>query len=276
MSGSNLSYKKLTGEKFESNSANQSDDARLDISARGFGISGQKAFFDVRVFNPLAKRYRNTNLQKCYEQNEKEKKKKYNERVLNVEQGSFTPIVMSSNGGLGREATKCYARLAEMLADKRKTQYSIVSAWVKRKLSFSLIRSVTLCLRGSRSLHHDVICNSILSDIALSENAIKNRNISKNIILFHFYFYIVNIEMHTHTHKKVHCTFFFIQSTVALENIYLCIQLKKKKKKKEILVIRQPLVPQDFPFSTMDVTSFFERESTCRRFKSFVFLYTLS
>ena len=160
---------KLTGEKFESNSANQSDDARLDISARGFWISGQKAFFDVRVFNPLAKRYRNTNLQKCYEQNEKEKKKKYNERVLNVEQGSFTPIVMSSNGGLGREATKFYARLAEMLADKRKTQYSIVSAWVKRKLSFSLIRSVTLCLRGSRSLHHDVICNSILSDIALSE-----------------------------------------------------------------------------------------------------------
>ena len=27
---------------------------------------------------------------------------------------------MSSNGGLGREATKFYARLAEMLADKRK------------------------------------------------------------------------------------------------------------------------------------------------------------
>ena len=35
----------------------KSDEARLDVSARGFWVTGQKTFFDIRVFNPLAKRY---------------------------------------------------------------------------------------------------------------------------------------------------------------------------------------------------------------------------
>lgn len=34
-------------------------------------IAEQKAFFDVRVFNPLAKRYSKQNVGKCYEINEK-------------------------------------------------------------------------------------------------------------------------------------------------------------------------------------------------------------
>ena len=46
----------LTGEP-SSGSANQSDEARLDVSAIGFWVSGQKAFFDKRVFNPIAGPY---------------------------------------------------------------------------------------------------------------------------------------------------------------------------------------------------------------------------
>ena len=34
------------------NSSIKSDEARLDVSARGFWVTGQKAFFDIRVFNP--------------------------------------------------------------------------------------------------------------------------------------------------------------------------------------------------------------------------------
>lgn len=32
-------------------------EAHLNISARGFWVAHQKAFFDVRVFNPLTRRY---------------------------------------------------------------------------------------------------------------------------------------------------------------------------------------------------------------------------
>eukprot|EP00794_Sanderia_malayensis_P005131 gene5131-biopygen4184 len=46
----------LTGEAFNSN-VNISDEARSDISARGFWQTGQVAFFDIRVFNPTANRY---------------------------------------------------------------------------------------------------------------------------------------------------------------------------------------------------------------------------
>ena len=63
----------FSGEHFDAKTANK--DPRLDISARGFWCSGQKALFDVRVFNPIASRYRNTPLSKCYTINENEKRK---------------------------------------------------------------------------------------------------------------------------------------------------------------------------------------------------------
>ena len=48
----------LTGQ-ISSSSTNSSDEARLDVSARGFWQRGQRAFFDVRVFNPFAKSHLN-------------------------------------------------------------------------------------------------------------------------------------------------------------------------------------------------------------------------
>ncbi len=47
----------LTGETFNLRSTNVSDDARLDLSARGVWTKYQRAFFDIRVFDPLARRY---------------------------------------------------------------------------------------------------------------------------------------------------------------------------------------------------------------------------
>ena len=60
------------------------------------------AFFDVRVFNPTAKRYANQEISKTYEVNEREKNKQYNERILQIELGSFTPLVMSATVGISR------------------------------------------------------------------------------------------------------------------------------------------------------------------------------
>ena len=46
----------LSGESLSERTANIQDSARVDLSARGFWIAGQKVFFDVRVFHLLAKR----------------------------------------------------------------------------------------------------------------------------------------------------------------------------------------------------------------------------
>ena len=145
----------LTGETFDSRSTNMRDEARLDISARGFWTKYQMAFFDVRVFDPSAKRYDGKTLQQCYRKNEMEKKRKYNERILQVENGSFTPLVFSVNGGMGKEANKCYSRIAEKLAEKRDEPYSVMMSWIRRKIFFSMMKSIIMCIRGSRSIKRE-------------------------------------------------------------------------------------------------------------------------
>ena len=160
----------LTGEAFEARTANISDEARCDVSARGFWSAGQLAFLDIRVFNPTAKRYSNQSLTRCYEANEKEKKKSYNERILQVDHGTFTPIVLSATGGMGREAAKLYRRLAEMIAEKRRQPYAIIITWIKRKISFALSQNIGMCIRGSRSVRCcDNIVPSTEDDACISE-----------------------------------------------------------------------------------------------------------
>ena len=45
----------VTNERFFHRSANTECGARLDVRAQGFwGVHHQQAFFDVRVYNPLA------------------------------------------------------------------------------------------------------------------------------------------------------------------------------------------------------------------------------
>ena len=77
------------------------------------------AFFDVRVFNPNARRYVKQEPSKRYQINEKEKKRFYNERIMQVEQGTFTPLVISVTRGMGRESSKFYSRLSELISEKR-------------------------------------------------------------------------------------------------------------------------------------------------------------
>ena len=92
----------------------------MDVSAVSFWTKGQRAFFDIRVFNPNTRRYRNQELAKCYETNEKKKKRQYNERVLQIENDIFTPLIFSTNGAMGRECIKFYQKLSELIVEKRK------------------------------------------------------------------------------------------------------------------------------------------------------------
>ena len=80
------------------------------------------------------------------------KKREYVERVTEVEHGSFTPLVFSSCGGAGAEATIAIKRIASLLAAKRRESYSKIISWMRCSLAFSLARSAIRCLRGSRSI----------------------------------------------------------------------------------------------------------------------------
>ena len=106
----------LTGETLSARSANTDDNARLDIRARGFWNHHQDAFFDVRVFYPNTPSNHSTN---AYRRHEQAKKREYGQRVREVERGVFTPLVLSANGGMGKEVATFYRRLADMIAQKR-------------------------------------------------------------------------------------------------------------------------------------------------------------
>ena len=138
----------VTGEQLTHRTANREEGARLDIVAQSFwGRDRQSAFFDVRVFNPYALTYRNSNLSQNYRRNEQEKKRAYDERVREIEHGSFSPLVFSTAGGMGNTATVVYKRLASFLVEKRNTTYSTTLHWLRCRLNFSLLRSAVMCLR---------------------------------------------------------------------------------------------------------------------------------
>ena len=120
-------------------------------------MRGQKVFCDVRVFNPLTKCHRNKPITKVHEINEKEKKVKYAARITQVEHGSFTPLVFSCFGGMSRECSFFYTKLAEKLAEKRRLNTSEAISYVRTKINFSLINSLVLCIRGSRSVRSNVV-----------------------------------------------------------------------------------------------------------------------
>ena len=94
------------------------------------GSSLQRAFFDVRVFNPCAQSNRNPELPTVYQHHEREKRHAYHQRVCEVERGSFTPLVFSTAGGMGRAASVFYKRLAGMIAEKRSESYGNVMGWI--------------------------------------------------------------------------------------------------------------------------------------------------
>ena len=142
-------------------SANVRDDARLDVRAKGFWRDGQNAFFDVRVTNADNNSQRNKPLKTVLRSHEQEKKRQYNSRVMEIEQGTFTPIVLTVKGVLAPEASRYHKTLAEKISTKTGERYENVNRLIRVKTSFLVLKAALLCLRGSRSIYnpHSEICD---------------------------------------------------------------------------------------------------------------------
>ena len=103
---------------------NPAPDARLDVHARGFWDRQGSAFFDVRVFHPKAESYKDLTIQQIYRKHEDEKKRLYANRVLEVERGTFTPLVFTTIGGMADECKRFHSRLAKLISIKKGEEYS--------------------------------------------------------------------------------------------------------------------------------------------------------
>ena len=155
---------RVENEEMMSSTATQ-DRARLDISARGVWCNMERVFFDIRVTHPNNPSNRTKSLNQIYKANEREKKTKYNERIIEIEKATFVPLVFTTSGGMGPECERFNKRLAELIALKRKEAYADVISYIRKKLRFALLRSTLIALRGYRGQ------KTIRKDVELSEVA---------------------------------------------------------------------------------------------------------
>ena len=78
-------------------SANVKEGARLNIKAQNFWDNSKRsAYFDVRVLNTHAPTNNNSSTKACYRRHKREKKREYERRILEVEHGTCTPLVLST------------------------------------------------------------------------------------------------------------------------------------------------------------------------------------
>ena len=79
---------------------------------------------------------------------------------------------------MGREYTKFYSKLAELLSDKRKESKSFTVNSLRTRVCFSLLKSCLLCLRDSRSVNRNIIKTRdnmmVANELALMNQELRN------------------------------------------------------------------------------------------------------
>ena len=89
----------LQGESFIHKTTSTDENARPEIKANGlWGSRFSRCFFDVKIFNPLAKLCPKKSVE-AYKYHESLKCLKHEQRILDVEKSYFVPLVFSCMGG---------------------------------------------------------------------------------------------------------------------------------------------------------------------------------
>ena len=69
---------------------------------------------------------------------------------MDVEMGTFTPLVFGTNGDMGLDCQNFLRTIADKLSTKNNEPYASVISWLRIQLSFAILRNVHRCVRGSR------------------------------------------------------------------------------------------------------------------------------
>ena len=116
----------------------------------GFWRSMRTVFFDIKVVSLYAKSHVHLSHASLYRNAEKSKEREYLERIKNVEHADFNPLVFTTAGGMAPQSQLVVKRIASALSEKRDIPKSVVTGWLRCKLSFALLRTTLMCVRGTR------------------------------------------------------------------------------------------------------------------------------
>jgi hypothetical protein len=131
----------LDDETLDYKTANRDQEARSDVRVRGFYGNQQNAFFDHKVFYPFALSYSKKSLASCFQNIEKKCRREYEQRINRVDNGSLTPMVMSSTGSMGPRMQIAVKHLAGLISEKRNEPYAKVMTLLRCQFAFAAMRS---------------------------------------------------------------------------------------------------------------------------------------
>ena len=83
---------------------------------------------------------------------------------MNVENGTFPPLVISMTGGEDPDISIFHKPFAQKIANKAEEKYEKVQTLIRSKLSFQIFGWDFLCIRGSHSVSKD---SAVFDDVFL-------------------------------------------------------------------------------------------------------------
>ena len=146
------------------------DQCKPYIRARGVWRDAQNAYFEIRVTNINFESQKHLPIKTILIKHEKEKKRSYNSRIMNVEHGTFPLLVFSVFGAEGPETSTFHRYIATKIASKTEERYEKVLSLIRCKLSFLILKSALMCIRGSRPFDRESLT---IDDFSLSCDAVR-------------------------------------------------------------------------------------------------------
>ena len=80
------------------------------------------------------------------------RRNEYQQRITTIDNGSFTPLIMSSSSTMAPEMSIAVKYLAGRIAVKTHEPYQKVVSVLRCQFAFAAMRSALVCLRGSRDM----------------------------------------------------------------------------------------------------------------------------
>ena len=111
--------------------------------------------------------------------------------------GTFTPIVMSTSGGVGNDADRHHKRIASLIAEKIRESYADVLDYIRTRLRFCLLKSVLIAIRGFRGKR-------------FKENTSPISSLSFNLIDFDKIWYLVVVFCYRNCDYSFRCQCFIL------------------------------------------------------------------
>ena len=111
----------------------------------------ENTFFDIRVTNTNANSQNHLSATSVVKRHEKEKKIWYNNRVMDIEHGTFTPLASSVSRSVGKECSVFHKHMAQKIANKTDARYEEIMPIIRCTLSFLILWSCSMYIRRRRS-----------------------------------------------------------------------------------------------------------------------------